>query len=246
MLRAPGDLPLPPERDGTCVLNLTGGGWLGVDAMERTITFATPAPLTDEGIVHPGLSPAVAFIAWLAGQPTMHACAVIHEGGAWALLANRGGGKSTTGALLVRRGLELLTDDLLVIDGGVALAGPASIDLRQGPGERLGATPLGRVGSRERWRSPVPVKTLSAPLRGFVVLDWLAEGPPVVETLPAADRLAQIAAHRSFTCSPDQLLDLMALPVLSFRRPQDLDAADASLDVLLEALDAHADPVAAA
>ena len=70
----------------------------------------------------------------------------------------------------------MFTDDMLIVAGFEAFAGPASVDLRDDAAERLGGTSLGVVGSRTRWRKMLTRPAVAAPLGGWVELVW-SDGP---------------------------------------------------------------------
>lgn len=67
-------------------------------------------------------------IAWLNGLVPLHASAVSHDGGISAFTGGSGEGKSTLAAALARRGLAVVSDDVLVLDPsdpGVVMAVPS-------------------------------------------------------------------------------------------------------------------------
>lgn len=216
-------------------IGLAGGGEIRLDRDRQAITFATPEPLAPEAVLHPGLSAPAAVASWWLGRTPLHASAVVRDGRAWAIVGERGSGKSTMAALLVRAGCGFLADDLLVVEGGRAFAGPASIDLRADAGAELGARPLGRVGSRERWRRSVDVAAAEVPLAGLVVLTWAA-GEPRVVAAPVPERMAALAAHSMLPLAPERLLDLLALPAIRLSRAPGLDGAARSAERLSDAL----------
>ena len=82
-----------------------------------------------EGLVSlPLLGPVLALWLHLKGEFVLHASAVAWEGGAYALLGDKGAGKSTTAAALLACGAQLVTDDLLRlrwVDAGPPLCEPA-------------------------------------------------------------------------------------------------------------------------
>lgn len=76
----------------------------------------------------PLLGPVLALWLHLKGDLVLHASAVAWEGGAYALLGDKGAGKSTTAAALLACGAQLVTDDLLRLrwaDAGPPLCEPA-------------------------------------------------------------------------------------------------------------------------
>ena len=103
--------------------------------------------------MHPYLAPVALVMARWLGREGFHGGGIVAGGGVWGVLGDKTAGKSTTLAWLAREGVGVVSDDVLVIDGGTALAGPRSVDLREEAAERLGVgEPMGRVGQRERWR----------------------------------------------------------------------------------------------
>ena len=97
------------------------------------VTFSV-ADLANEALVPVLLSPAVGAMAMLRGALVLHATAVIVDGKAVLLLADRGGGKSSIAALLCSAGAALLAEDvcaLVIVDGmPMAYAGVQELRLR--------------------------------------------------------------------------------------------------------------------
>jgi hypothetical protein len=217
---------------------LAGGGFALVDREGARAVVHLPEPASDGALVHPFLAPVVLVMSRWLGRETMHGGGVVGDGGVWAVLAHKAGGKSTMLATLARAGLGIATDDVLVIDEGTVLAGPRSIDLREEAAARLGVgEPLGRVGARERWRlalDPVPVEL---PLRGWISLEW---GDEIgVEFLRGAERLAAMIPHRGIRLAPtapEALLQLSALPHIRFTRPRKWDALGDATARLVETI----------
>ena len=223
-------------RTQTARVGLPGAGELLVDRNTRTITFAVRRPLAPDALLHPGIVPAAAIIAFWQGRAPVHASAVLVNDRVWGLLADREGGKSTTAALLADRDVRLFTDDMLIVAGGEAFAGPASVDLREEAARALGGKSLGVVGTRERWRKSLPVERSAAPLAGWVLLEWSTAGDAELSPMDAGERIAAIERHASLPVTGEQLLDLAAVPMLRFRRPRVLDRAGPAVDLLLERL----------
>ena len=142
-----------------------------LSADHRTLTTGSPA----HADIHWWriLMDSVLFtVSLLRGHEALHAAACAGEGGALAIVAGTGGGKSTLLAELLSRGRQLVTDDVLFVEerAGTVLAhpGPPLMTLpRHGRTELL--TPLGEVGD-ELWGA---VATVAQPvaLRRIVVLD---------------------------------------------------------------------------
>lgn len=214
------------------------GGWVTVERAPARVTFRLPAPPPARDLVHPYLAPAAAVAARWAGRESFHAGAVIAGGGAWAVLGDKESGKSTTLAHLALRGLDVVADDLLVIDGDAALAGPRCIDLREGSAERLEAgEPLGVVGVRERWRLGLGPVAPRVPLRGWITLAWADE--VAVDALRGPERMLALLPFRSVQLvpgAPQDLVDFSSLPVLRLSRPRRWEALDVAADRLLAAI----------
>ncbi len=214
------------------------GGWVAIDRAPPRATFHLPVAPPDRDLVHPYLAPAAAVAARWAGRESFHAGAVLAGGGAWAVLGDKESGKSTTLAWLAGAGHPVLADDLLVVDGDGAFAGPRCIDLREASAARLGAgEPLGVVGVRERWRvmlGPVPARV---PLRGWVTLAW--DDDVGVEELRGPDRMLALMPFRSVRVEPGrpaELIELSSLPVLRLRRPRRWESLEESGRRLLGAI----------
>jgi hypothetical protein len=111
-------------------------------------------------------------VALISGFEALHAGAVATPAGAIAISAGPGGGKSTLVAELVRRGVPLLSDDVVVLEaprGGPPLAhpGPPLMTVPARHSERLGTV----ISSRddERWVG-VPVHAEPVALAALVRL----------------------------------------------------------------------------
>jgi hypothetical protein len=223
--------------DDTATVWIADGGRIDIERATFTVTIRTAAPITDDAVLHPYLALPAAFAGHWLGRRALHGGAFVHGDGAWALLADKGGGKSSTLGALLRRGAEVVSDDILVLDQLSLFAGPRSVDLRDEAASVLGGEPLGVVGARSRWRLEPEVAALVTPLRGFVHLRW---GDAVrLESLAPEDRLRELIWH--FVLRPGRedaltLLELAALPAWRFERPQQLAQLDGCVDQLLTAL----------
>jgi hypothetical protein len=217
---------------------LAGGGFATLDREPARARVHVPEQTSDGALVHPFLAPVVLIMSRWLGRETMHGGGVIVDGGVWAVLAHKTGGKSTVLATLALAGLGVATDDVLVIDDGTVFAGPRTIDLRDEAAARLGVgEPLGRVGARDRWRLPLEPVPVELPLRGWISLEW---GDEVgIEFLRGADRLAALIPHRGVRLAPtapDALLRLSALPHVRFTRPRRWDALRDATGRLVDAI----------
>jgi hypothetical protein len=172
---------------------------------------------------------------WL-GRESVHAGALTVDGRALGVVGGRGAGKSSTLAWWALDGGEVLCDDLVVIDGRVAFAGPRSIDLREDAAAQLGAgEAIGVTGARERWRlrlAPIGDRHV---LVGFVFLAW-GDGV-TVRPLGAVERLERLVPQRGLRLGParpEAVLDLASLPAWELSRPRSWEALPAVGRRLLE------------
>jgi hypothetical protein len=217
---------------------LSGGASARVDRPSATAEMRVPADTTDGALVHPYLAPVALVMAWWHGRDGFHGGAIALDGGAWAVLGDKEAGKSTTLAALALAGVEVVSDDVLILDGDGVFAGPRSVDLRPDAARRLGVgEPLGHVGTRERWRLRLPPIAPRLPLRGCIILAW--GDAPAVEPVRGRERLVSLLPHRGVrlgAVDPAGLMRLSALPQWRLVRPPDWRSLDAQRDRLLEAL----------
>ena len=218
---------IPHQPDGFAVIDRD---------MART-TLHLRAPLTEAGLVHPYVGSTVVARAFWERWHYFHAGSVVLDGAVWAFLGERGHGKSSAIAWLAGRGFPVFADDVLVIRGNTALAGPRSLDLRLPAAKHFGlGTHIGLVGTRERWRhhlDPVPPEL---GLGGFVSLEWHPEVE--VEAVGLADRLRILARSASLVAPGMETawLDLIVLPMLVLRRPRTWHLMDEAMAALLRAI----------
>jgi hypothetical protein len=126
---------------------------------------------------------------------------------------------------------------MLVLDGDLALPGPASLDLRRGAAELLGVgEALGRVGTRDRWRfSPANgARPAAVPLRGWVFLRWGGElAARRLAPHEVIERLFEHVALRLRPVRPEALLDLAAVPAWEVVRPHGLERLDEAVSYVV-------------
>lgn len=220
--------------DGRAHLPLLGTGSLTMERDPLRATFQFPRLLGDEELIHPYLAPAAAIAAHWQGRETFHAGAVMLGDSAWAIVGDRGAGKSSILAALTLEGRAVLSDDLLVVDDGRVFVGPRSIDLREEAAARLGVgTRLGLVGQRERWRLELSPAPDLLPLHGWIFLDW--DASVRMEPISAGQRVPMLLRQRSTKLpSPNDvaLLDLVTLPAWLLRRPAGWESMEGALDLL--------------
>jgi hypothetical protein len=184
-------------------------------------------------------STAVVANHWL-GRTPFHSGAVIVDGEVWGVLGARGMGKTSLLMGLHGLGVQVFTDDVLVVDteSGNAFAGPRCLDLRDDAAGVFGCgRDLGVVGTRRRWRVDLPPCPGELPLAGWVCLEWSIDAG--VDRPDAATRLGVLAANRGLLVNDDQLdrlLEAVTFPMLRFTRPKSWATFDAALDLLLETI----------
>jgi hypothetical protein len=175
-----------------------------------------------EELLHPYLGYVAAIAARWLERDCVHAGAVAIDGKAWGLVGARGHGKSSMLGWFAAEGYDVVCDDVLVVDRQGVFAGPRFVDLRPEAAKVLGAgEPIGRVGTRERWRLALGPIATRLPLGGWIFLEWSTRLE--VGRAPAARRLSTLKDQLSlFTTprDPASLLDLAALPAWELRRPQ--------------------------
>ena len=199
-----------------------------------------PDKAPDE-LVHPYLAPIAALVHRWRGVPALHGAALGSPHGALGLLGLRESGKSTTAAALVRAGLSLLIDDLIVVDQGRVLPGPLSVDLRPTGADLLGVSGE-RVRGGERLRHLALAADVGPASTDLRVLVQLAFGPVTrVRTVPAGQRLAALAPHLYWPgigTGARDLLALAALPHLVLERPRGAAGLAEAVTVLMDRLTA--------
>jgi hypothetical protein len=226
--------------DGATIVN--PAATLLVDRERAAVRVLSAAPVPEPDLVHPCLWPVGAVFARWRGAETLHAGAFAQPGGegAWAVMADSRGGKTSFLAMLALAGAEVLTDDLLVVEGGECVAGPRSLDLRPEVVERLavGDRATTPVRSTSRCRMDLAPCDGRWPVAGFVELAW---GDPVtVQRLEPAAGLAALARHRRVQGLGTEFAQLLALvdrPILRVARPHGWGSADEAVQRLLEAID---------
>jgi hypothetical protein len=217
---------------------LPSGTWAELDRAAARAVLRVPPDVTDAAVIHPYLAPVALVMARWLGREGFHGGGIVVDGGVWGVLGDKTAGKSTTLAWLARSGVGIVSDDVLVIHGETALAGPRSVDLRDEAAQRLGAgEPMGRVGARERWRLALPAVGPELPLRGWITLEW---GDTVaVEPVRGAQRLQALLPHRGVRMAPLDpavLVHFSALPHLRLTRRRDWGSLPEATDRLLGAI----------
>jgi hypothetical protein len=201
----------------------------------REACFRTEAALGADELVHPIIGyAALAFANWM-GREAFHAGVFLSGGGAWALLGERGSGKSSTLAWLARNGQPIVADDMLFLDGRTAFVGPRTIDMASAT-----AAHLGWDGSLEEVRQGFRLRLGLAPLApehrfaGWVSLAWGDELQ--IAPVPAARRIPLLIEHGHQPrgeANWANVLSLASLPTFELRRPRGLQSLAPAGELLL-------------
>lgn len=235
---AEGARPAEAVDANAATIHLSAGGWAHIEHTDRRAVFWMPSKPSPEAVVHPHLAAVAVALAHWAGQQSFHAGAFIAQSGAWGVLGNKEAGKSSVLASLALAGVPVLADDVLVLSGLTAFAGPRSVDLRSGAAGQLKAgVSLGLIGERERWRVPLAPVEAEVPFRGWVQLRWGSR--LCVRRTRGSERLRVLLPHRALRVTPDRPGDLMhlaALPVLELSRPREWSSHEDAIAALLGAI----------
>jgi hypothetical protein len=213
-------------------------GWAHLDRRRARTDLQLLQSPSPESLVHPLLASTAIIANHWAGRPAFHAGAFVLGGEVWGVLGARDDGKSSTLAWLSQLHHEVLADDVLVLDGDTALAGPRCIDLRAGAAAHLGiGDELATTGGRERWRVGLPAVTPQVPFCGWITLAWAPT--TAVRPLAFSDRLPLLLRARALPTlrgQEDRWLQLASKPFVRFSRPRRWDALPAAVDTLLATL----------
>lgn len=218
-------------------LPLVDGGWAEMELAPATLRFHLPRPVPERDLVHPYLAgPAAVFARW-AGRMALHAGAFVVDGRAWGVLGDSGAGKSTLLAALAANGVDVLTDDVLVLDGSLALSGPSMIDLVPAAADALDVVGEPARG-RTRTRVMIPAQVSSAELAGWVVLSGGDEIS--VLRVPPSERARRLLTSKSVVpTDPSSVFDLVAKPMLELVRPPSWDVYPDAVRVLIDQVEGH-------
>lgn len=208
---------------------------LRLDRASLSMEIVSSGGLPTADVVHPTLWPAASVFARWLGRETLHAGAFSLDGEtAWGVLGERGAGKSSLLSALALRGIEVLSDDLVVLEGNRCFSGPRCVDLRPDAAAALGvARHATVVRSTERRRLALEPCSGTYRFAGFLTLAW---GDSVgVSPLAPAESFGLLLDHRrvgALGADFRYLLELAGLPAFKFTRPREwprLDAAIAEL-----------------
>ena len=220
-------------------IELVAGGRLALLRSPLRATFTTARALSDDALVHPYLAPAAAIAAYWQQREAFHAGGFLLDRSVWAVLGEKGSGKSSLLALLAGQGHGVVADDALIVERDGVFAGPRSIDLRQESAVELRiGKPIGVVGDRERWRLGLGQVPSTSSLRGWIFLSW-ADAVDV-RPVAAGERLQRLLRARMIKGlpppQPSRMLELAALPGFELNRPRSWSQLQAAGSRLVDRL----------
>lgn len=220
-------------------LRVRSGGSVVIERAAERATFRLAAAPTASALLHPHLAAVAAVGSYWMRRDSFHAGAFVAGGAVWGLLGEKGFGKSSTLAGLAGHGIPIVCDDVLVLEGDTAFAGPRSIDLRADAAAKLGAgEALGVIGERERWRVGLDTIEPELPFRGWVALRWSEEVQ--VREVRGSERLRELFGSRALQVPPPDpaaLIDYAGRPFLELSRPRAWSSMQDVLECLLRAVD---------
>jgi len=217
---------------------LRSGGRIAIGGQPPSVALCLPRPVPAECVVQPHLAAAAASLGIWAGSEALHGGAFVHDGRAWALIGDKGAGKSTALGQLAGAGCHVLADDLVIWRRGEVLAGPRCVDLRPEAARELGVgRPLGVIGSRERWRLDLAEGPTVVAFGGLIRLQWGEELS--LQPLDVQERLQLILLSGALPIPSrpsEAVLELASHTALSWTRPKSWARSDDATRVLLDGL----------
>ncbi|HET6638222.1 MAG TPA: hypothetical protein VFH82_05520 [Gemmatimonadota bacterium] len=225
--------------DERVVYGFRGATTYYVEREPPIVRFDVPYVPPLGAFVHPLLTIGISVLARWRGDVTLHAGAFETDSGAWGFFGAREAGKSSMLASLGERGYPVVADDLLAIQDGLVWAGPSCVDLRPDTAARFpGASYMGIVGGRPRWRLATASGRFRSPLRGFFVLDRHEDPGVTVEPLTTQERLQWMYRQEYIRlvgfADPSKMVPLLTLPAWRLRRPRDWEVTQQAVDRILE------------
>jgi hypothetical protein len=268
VIAAPG--PVPPAPPGTPWIEearLLSPSRLVLEAPDMRLLVEDGARVTLDA---PGMADDLArlMIGYAAGtillhqrgRMPLHAAAAAGADGAVLLLGDGGAGKSTMAAMLARRGLHLVGDDMIALAVGEEEGAPSGAvglhrsmrtaklwrDSVEATGAAQGTSALaGLEKSVRAWADPGAATAFPAPLRAIIHLGWLHPrdaAPELTRLAPLhALPLLRAAIARASLEGPMGLRArylaraariVSHVPVFTLRRARDFARTDAALDLV--------------
>lgn len=176
--------------------------------------------------------------AALQGLELVHASAVVLDGGAVALVAASGTGKTSVTAHLVAGGAAFLTDDVLALEvsEGRVLAhpGPGRLAIDEAEQKRLANHVGAVVGHSDKLHLAVEPAPGAVPLRAVYFLHRISQGDELVIAHEEDARPLLASGFLSYLTSPERLLVHLdvsarvaeAAPMLTVAIPPGVSAQD--------------------
>jgi hypothetical protein len=218
----------------------------------QVIVAAADARASSGAIETTILGPVLGTVSYQRGIRPLHCNTVLIDGQAVALAGRSGAGKSTLAAVLIRRGHQLIADDVLPVlkaDGRtLGLPGNQNIRLWTETLTYLGASPDGlrraADGDRDKYFLPInKEKTTRAwPLSALV---WLESKPAEVEELRLQQGMLRArtiikSTYRQHLAKEFAKLGLASIAdyslpgvkVFEFRRPRGVDLLEAQASAI--------------
>ncbi|MFT4795333.1 MAG: hypothetical protein ACI807_003277 [Paracoccaceae bacterium] len=194
------------------------------------------------------------------GRMPFHAAAAVGPAGAVLLLGDGGAGKSTLAAMLARRGMALVGDDMIALAVGAAEGAPggkvglhrsmrtAKLWRDSAVAADAGAQTSRMAGLEKTvlaWDAPGPDIAFPAPLRAIVQLGWLhpRDAAPQITRIAPLQALPRMraAVARAALVAPLGLAALYlsraasilaCVPFFTLDRPRNFAMADQALDLV--------------
>lgn len=222
--------------DDRAEISLIDHGWISLSRAGEA-HFVLPAATPVDEVLHPWLVPAAATFSGWCGRDVLHGGAFARADRAVAVLGEKEDGKSSLLAWLARtEGVDVLTDDLLVIEQGSVFSGPRCIDLRPGSAEAVQTNGSRLVRSDSRLRLELSCCPGRASLAAIVVLAWAEDKRVQLRRLSPSEGIARLLPHALSSGGGTQLLDLFSLPVWVLERPRTWASMDEVTSRLLSLL----------
>ena len=240
-----GDVHVGAWADGVLHARVSDGREVVVDAVPEVDPLFVSAVVTGE---------LFSVVLRQRGMLVLHGSGVSKDGRAVGFIGDSGWGKSTLAASLVERGWQLLTDDLLVVDGLGPGGTPTAVPTH--PSMRLSAEAVDRVGAADQSHGQAHTLTTKvrvdhseafsdqrAPLRQLFVLDPRPSDRHQATSLSARDAVDEFVRHtrgRRLLTAPSALTVHLGqcatlarhVPTAALRRQFGLDHMDALCDLV--------------
>lgn len=193
--------------DGTLLMRFSDATAFAISADGRAIALVDAPPhYTRDDLAAYALGPVLGVALHLQGALLVHAAAVVLGGRALLVSGGGGRGKSTTAAILARQGAGFLSDDLLEIDGDLALPSLPCLRLSPDVVTRLYGDAAAFPDRAPSWEKKlVRVDTADAhPIGAILFLDAERNATPHLERLAPRDGWRRLIADCYTARLPDE------------------------------------------